>query len=124
MPQKQQRHERVPTALDLDWIERLDLFGGQGAVAAVLFVIVLVVVFSRIELCCSGFEHLGYDRLAFEAVGFALLFDEFRSLFELFIIGSKDRGAVLRSDIRALAVERGRVVVLKKLFKQVLVGDA
>src|SRR5580704_15445324 len=35
----------------------------------------------------------------------------------------EDRGTVLRTDVRALAIERGRVVIVPEDLKQVVVAD-
>ena len=58
--------------------------------AAVLFVVVLVVVFGGVELGRRGFEDLCHDLLVLEAVGFGLFFDEFGCIFELLVIRGED----------------------------------
>ncbi len=80
--------------------------------------IFLVIIFGQVELVERG--HLGHDGVVPNACCADLLDDLLGDLLLLLIV-IEDGRAVLRAHVRALAVERGRVVDGKEDRQQVVV---
>src|SRR5450755_2204518 len=102
---------RAPSRL----LALLDVTGGEAA----LFQILLVIILGGMER--HRWDDLGDNRfleasrllqLLLRQLGFALLLRGVK----------KDRGAILRSIVRTLAVELGGIMVFPKHFQQLLVG--
>ena len=84
----------------------------QGARAAVLRMIVLVVLFGLVERSC-GFDS-GHNLAATTSVGSLEFFEVFSCLLQLLVVGREDSRTVLRADVGALPVQLGGVVKLDK----------
>jgi len=94
----------------------IDMAAGQAA----LFQILLVVVFRGVKR--NRRDNLRRDRFG---IAVRLLQRLFRSLGLRLLLGrmEKNRGAVLRTPVRALAVDLGGIVVFPENFQQVGIGD-
>ena len=78
-------------------------------------VVVLVVLLGFDER--AGFVDLRNDLAVLEFVQFLQCRDECLGFGLLLIVCGEDGGAVLRADVRALAIELGRVVKLEEPVK-------
>ena len=104
------------TSLNGGCAASMDVAGRQAALLQVL----LVIIFRPPK--CPGRNDLGDDGSAKRVtLGQPLFHGDGRLLLLRGVI--KDDRAILRADVGALAVARGRVVVLPKNFEQLLVAD-
>src|SRR6267154_704193 len=87
---------------------------------ATLFQIALMILLAYVERAGRGY--LRGDRLAELAAGLQCSFRFFRGRLLLWRM-EEDRGAVLRAEVRALAVHLRRVVHLPESVKQLLIGQ-
>ena len=78
----------------------------------------LVIIFGHVEFVELG--HFGHDGLVPDVLVVQLL-DGFLGNLLLFIVVIEDRGTILRADIIALAIHRGRIVDGKEDIQNILV---
>jgi len=86
---------------------------------AAFFQITLVIILGQVKI--SGRHNRGRDR-AREFTGLFQLHFGFAGDLFLGGIGEKDRAPILGANVRALPIERGRIVVVPENFKELRVG--
>src|SRR6476659_2261411 len=87
---------------------------------SILLTVILVVVFGGVKLCVG--RDLRYNGII-EGTAFIEFGLVFFGFFFLFVVVIEDHTAVLRTNVSALSVERGRVVGFPENLQQLIVRD-